>query len=310
MPQAYWFLRFGTSPRRHIAREGFLTGKVTVMPTFRTDDGVHIYYEVAGSGFPLLFAHEFAGDITSWEPQVNFFARRYRVITYCHRGYPPSDVPENPGSYSQDRLVADAKGLLDHLGIGSAYIAGLSMGAATALSFAIAFPEMTRALVVASTGTGSTDREEHLEAWRHNVVRLQSEGIEGFADEYANSPTRVQFRRKDPVGWEKFRTALAAHSALGSALITQGIQLKRPTVFQLEEEMRQLAIPSLLLVGDEDEPCIEPMLFMKSCIPGSGLSMFPQSGHTINLEEPALFNSTVLDFLTAVESGSWASRGA
>ena len=279
------------------------------MPTFSADDGVNIYYETAGEGLPLVFAHEFAGDITSWEPQVNFFARRYRVITYCHRGYPPSDVPEDPEAYSQDRLVADMRDLLRHLGIDRAYIAGLSMGAATALSFAIAHPEMCRALVVAATGTGSTDRETHMGAWRENVKRLRTEGIAGFADDYANSPTRIQFRRKDPVGWEKFRAGLAAHSALGSALITQGIQLKRPTVFQLEEEMSSLDVPTLLLVGDEDDPCIEPMLFIKRCIARCGLSMFPQSGHAINLEEPALFNRTVLDFLTLVEAESWARRG-
>jgi pimeloyl-ACP methyl ester carboxylesterase len=132
--------------------------------------------------------------------------------------------------------------------------------------------------------------------------------MEGFANEYANGPTRVQFRRKDPVGWEKFHAGLAAHSALGSALIMQGVQLRRPTVFQLEEGMRKLAVPTLLMVGDEDDPCIEPMLFMKRCIPGSGLAVFPQSGHAINLEEPALFNRTVLDFLTAVEAGVWDSR--
>ena len=278
------------------------------MPTFATDDGVNIHYQVAGQGLPLIFSHEFAGDITSWEPQVNFLARRYRVITYCHRGYPPSGVPEEPGAYSQERLVADMQELLTHLGIEAAYVAGLSMGAATALSFAIALPDMCRALVVAATGTGSTDRERHLEAFRQNVQRLQSEGMGGFAGEYASGPTRVQFQRKDPVGWEKFRAGLAAHSAMGSALMTQGVQLKRPTVFQLEEEMRRMTVPTLLMVGDEDEPCIEPMLFMKRCIPGSGLVMFPQSGHAINLEEPALFNSTVLDFLTAVEAGAWATR--
>ena len=278
------------------------------MPTFATEDGVNIHYQVAGQGFPLIFAHEFAGDITSWEPQVNFFARRYRVITYCHRGYPPSGVPEDPDAYSQERLVADMRELLVHLGMGQAYIAGLSMGAATALSFAIAHPDMSRALIVAATGTGSTDRETHLDAWRGNVGRLKTEGIAGFADEYANGPTRVQFRRKDPVGWEKFYAGLAGHSALGSALITQGIQLKRLTVFQMEEQMRQLDVPTLLLVGDEDDPCIEPMLFIKRCIATSGLVFFPQSGHTINLEEPALFNRTVLDFLTAVEVGAWARR--
>ena len=278
------------------------------MPTFATDDNVNIHYQDVGTGFPLLFAHEFAGEITSWEPQVNFFTRRYRVITYCHRGYPPSGVPEDPDAYSQERLVADMRQLLEHLGIGQAYIAGLSMGAATALSFAMAHPEMCRGVVVAATGTGSTDREMHLEAWRHNVDRLKSEGIAGYADEYANGPTRIQFKRKDPVGWEKFYDGLAAHSALGSALITQGIQLKRPTVFQLEKEMRRMTVPTLLLVGDEDDPCIEPMLFIKRCVATSGLVFFPQSGHTINLEEPALFNRTVLDFLTAVEAGVWATR--
>ncbi len=278
------------------------------MPTLATNDNVNIHYQVAGTGFPLVFAHEFAGDITSWEPQVNFLARRYRVITYCHRGYPPSEVPEDPEAYSQDRLVADMRALLLHLGIDRAYIAGLSMGAATALSFAIAHPEMCQALIVAATGTGSTDREQHLEAWRQSIARLKTEPMEGFANEYANGPTRVQFRRKDPVGWEKFHAGLAAHSALGSALIMQGVQLRRPTVFQLEEEMRKLVVPTLLMVGDEDDPCIEPMLFMKRCIPGSGLAVFPQSGHAINLEEPALFNRTVLDFLTAVEAGVWDSR--
>ena len=138
---------------------------------------------------------------------------------------------------------------------------------------------------------------------------MKSEGIAGFAEEYASGPTRTQFRRKDPVGWKKFRDGLAAHSALGSALITQGIQLQRPTVFQLEEPMRRLKTHTLLMVGDEDDPCIEPMLFMKRCISRSGLVMFPQSGHAINLEEPALFNRAILDFLTAVEAGRWPSRG-
>jgi pimeloyl-ACP methyl ester carboxylesterase len=279
------------------------------MPTFSAADGVNIYYEVAGQGTPLLLSHEFAGDITSWEPQVNFFARRYRVITYCHRGYPPSDVPDDPAAYSQEHLVSDMRELLEHLGIEQAYIGGLSMGGSAAVSFAIAHPEMCRALIVASAGSGTTDRARLLASWQELSELMLSEGMEKFAEGYANGPERVQFRRKDPVGWEKFRAGLAAHSAMGSALMTQGVQLKRPTVFQLEENMRRLTMPTLLMVGDEDQPCIEPMLFMKQCIPGSGLAMFPLSGHAINLEEPALFNSTVLDFLTAVEAGAWPTGG-
>ena len=274
------------------------------MPTFAVD-GVNLHYEVEGSGYPLLFSHEFAGDIRSWEPQVNFFARRYQVITWCARGYPPSDVPDDPAAYSQERAVADAHALLAHLGIGQAHIAGLSMGASLSLNFAIAHPEMCRSVVVAATGTGSDDRESFRQAWQENSEQLLTGDMAGFAESYANGPQRVQFRRKDPAGWAKFFAQLAEHSPLGSGLTMRGVQMRRAAIYELEEQLRGLQVPTLLLVGDEDEPCLNPTLFMKRHIPNSGLAMFPQSGHTINLEEPALFNRTVLDFLTAVEANRW-----
>ena len=279
------------------------------MPYFAADDGVQIYYEIAGAGRPLVLGHEFAGDIASWEPQVNFLARRYRVITYCHRGYPPSEVPADPDAYSQERLVADLRGLLRHLGAVPAYVGGLSMGGGVALSLALAHPEMCRAVLVAATGTGSSDPERYLADWRHSIAQIRDDGMDAFADTYANGPARVQFRRKDPVGWRKFHDGLAAHSGPGSSLTMQGVQMRRPSVYRLEAALRQMEIPALLLVGDEDEPCLEPMLFLKRCIPRSGLAVFPQSGHTINLEEPALFNRTLLDFLTAVEAGGWPAQG-
>ena len=279
------------------------------MPIFSASDGVNIHYEVAGQGAPLLFSHEFAGDITSWEPQVNFFTRRYQVITYCHRGYPPSDVPDDPELYSQEHLVSDMRELLVHLGIEQAHIAGLSMGGSAAVSFAIAHPEMCRALIVASAGSGTTDRERLLASWQELSELMLAEGMEKFAEEYARGPARVQFLRKDPVGWEKFRAGLAAHSAMGSANTFRGVQMKRPTIYQLEKQLEQIDIPTLVLIGDEDEPCVEPSVFMKRHIPRSGLAVFPQAGHTINLEEPDLFNRTILDFLTAVEAGAWAKRG-
>ena len=277
------------------------------MPTF-SSNGVHIHYQVAGEGFPLVWSHEFAGDITSWEPQVNFFSRRYRVITYCHRGYPPSGVPDDPAAYSQEHQVEDLYRLLQHLGIQQAYIGGLSMGGTVTLSFAIAHPEVCRALIVASAGAGTTDRERLVASWQALSESMLAEGMEKFADDYARGPERVQFLRKDPVGWAKFQAGLAYHSALGSALTFRGVQMKRPTIYQLEKELRQIKAPALVLIGDEDAPCVEPAIFMKRNIPACGLAVFPQSGHTINLEEPGLYNRTVLDFLTAVEAGKWVER--
>ena len=271
-------------------------------------NGINLYYEERGSGFPLVWSHEFAGDFRSWKAQVNFFSRRYRVVTYNARGYPPSDVPERLDDYTQAQSVDDLKGLLDHLGITRAHVGGLSMGGNVALNFGLAYPETARSLIVAGTGAGSTDPD----AFRENVGRradaMRAGGMAAM-DDYSNSQTRAQLRRKDPLGFDEFRQGLMEHSALGSALTFAGVQGRRPTIFALEDGMRALDVPTLIMTGDEDEPCIETSVFMKRCIPKSGLAVLPQSGHAINLEEPDLFNRLVLDFLTAVEQGAWATQG-
>ena len=103
------------------------------MPHVTSDDGVKLYYEETGSGTPVVFVHEFAGDYRSWEPQVRHFARRYRCIVYNARGYPPSDVPSDVERYSQDRARDDILAVLDGLKLAKAHIVGLSMGAFAAL---------------------------------------------------------------------------------------------------------------------------------------------------------------------------------
>ena len=274
------------------------------MPGFSAN-GVNIYYEVTGRGFPLVWSHEFAGNYDSWDPQVKFFSRRYRNITYSARGYPPSGVPDDPEVYSQEQAVEDLFLLLRHLGISQAYVGGLSMGGSTALNFGIAHPEMAKALIVAAAGSGTTGRETFVQSGQELIDRLLSQGMESVAEDYARGATRQRFLRKDPKGWEQFQEGLKAHSAMGSALTYQGVQLKRPTIYALEDRLNALQIPTLVMIGDEDEPCIEPGVFMKRTIPNAGLVVFPQSGHTINLGEPDLFNRTVSDFLTAVEAGRW-----
>ncbi len=272
-------------------------------------NGINLYYEEHGAGFPLVWSHEFAGDYRSWKQQVNFFSRRYRVITYNARGYPPSDVPECLNDYTQAQSVDDLKALLDYLEIPRAHIGGLSMGGNVALNFGLTYPETARSLIVAGTGAGSTDPYAFRENVNSRADAMRTGGMAAMGD-YSHSQTRVQLRRKDPLGFEEFRQGLMEHSALGSALTFAGVQGRRPTIFALEDKMRALDVPTLIMTGDEDEPCIETSVFMKRCIPKSGLAFLPQSGHAINLEEPDLFNLLVLDFLTAVEQGAWATQGA
>ena len=268
-------------------------------------NGINLYYEVTGKGFPLVWSHEFAGDFKSWDPQVKFFSRRYQVITYNARGYPPSDVPLEPTAYSQEHAIEDLYQLLQHLGIQQAYVGGLSMGGNVALNFGIAHPDVAKALIIAAAGSGTTDRENFESRMEDLARRLETEGMKTAAERYVREPNRVQLPRKDPKSGQEFYEGFVSHSAIGSALTVRGVMLKRPTIFALESKLQQLKVPTLIMVGDEDANCIEPALFMKRNIPRSGLVVFPQAGHAINLEEPAIFNRMVLDFLTSVEAGKW-----
>ena len=272
-------------------------------------NGVNLFYEVVGEGTPLVFVHEFAGESLSWRPQVNFFGRRYRTITFNARGYPPSDVPDDPAAFSQQEAVEDIRGLLDHLKIPKAHVCGLSMGGYATLHFGLSYSDRALSLTVAGCGYGSGAHRDQFKKDSADLARrLETEGMEKVAETYTRGPARVQFLRKDPTRWQEFRDWFAAQSAKGHALTMRGVQMLRPSVFDLEDRLTRLTVPTLIVTGDEDDPCLEPGIFMKRKIRSAGLLVIPNSGHTINLEEPDLFNRALLDFLTAVDSGSWPTR--
>jgi pimeloyl-ACP methyl ester carboxylesterase len=266
-------------------------------------NGVRLHYTVAGEGVPLVFAHEFAGDSRSWDLQVRWFARRYRVITYDARGYLPSAVPDDASAYSQEIAVEDLAGLLRHLGIDSAHLCGLSMGASTLLQLGLRHPGLARSLIIAGCGTGSDDPEQFRRESLERAQTIERDGMEAFATAYAEGPTRLPFRRKDPRGWEEFRDAFVRHSGPGSAGTQRGVQARRAPLYEYAATLRGLALPSLIVNGDEDEPCLLPGLFLKRQIPGARLLVLPDTGHTVNLEEPDAFNRAALDFLTLVDAG-------
>jgi pimeloyl-ACP methyl ester carboxylesterase len=280
------------------------------MPHATTDDGVKLYVEETGQGTPVIFVHEFAGDLRSWEPQLRHFGQRYRAICYNARGYPPSDVPEQPSSYSQSRAADDILAVLDQLGIAKAHVVGLSMGGFATLHFGFRHPGRALSLVVAGCGYGAEpDQREKFKDEAQTIAKmLHDEGMEKFAARYAYGPTRVQFENKDPRGFAEFASQLAEHSALGAANTQLGVQGARPSLYTLVEQMRALTVPTLILTGDEDWPCLQPGLLMKQSIPSAALSVMPNCGHTINIEDPDEFNRLVGAFLVQVDCGRWPMR--
>lgn len=278
--------------------------------TVTASDGVSLHVETTGEGTPILFIHEFAGDHRSWEHQVRSFAASHRCIVYAARGYPPSDVPVDPAAYSQDRAVVDALDVLDGLEIGKAHMVGLSMGGFCALHLARSHPERSLSAAIGGVGYGAShdQREVFREECEVIARAFEDEGSAEVASRYAVGPARVQFQVKNPKGHAEFTRMLGEHSNVGSANTMRGFQKERPSLYDFTAEFAEMEVPVLIMVGDEDEGAIEPSIMLKRTIPTSGLSVFPKAGHTLNLEEPELFNRTLQVFLDAVTTGAWNRR--
>jgi 3-oxoadipate enol-lactonase len=278
------------------------------MPFATAEDGVRLYYEEVGSGTPIVFVHEFSGDYASWEPQMRYFSRRHRCVTFSFRGYTPSDVPQSPEAYTYRHFMGDVVAVLGHLSLAKAHVVGLSMGGYSALQAALEHPQRMLSLTLAGTGSGSERvyTEEFRKRAHESAEKFEKMGSAEVAKSVG--PNRISFSVRDPRGFKEFVDAFAAHDAQGSAHTQRKFQGERPSIYDFEEGIRRLAVPTLIIVGDEDDGCIEPSLFLKKMISASGLAVFPKTGHVVNLEEPALFNQTLDAFLTQVEAGRWPPR--
>ncbi len=267
-------------------------------------DGVRLYCEETGSGYPVVFVHEFGGDAASWETQVRYFGRRYRCIAYNARGYTPSDVPDDPAAYGQARAADDIAAVLDHYGIGRAHIVGLSMGGFAAVHFGLRHPARARSLVVAGCGYGAPpDKHAAFAATSHaNAERIEAIGMPAFAAEYSETEARLTLKRKDPRGFDDYLAQFSSHSALGAVMHMRHVQGARPSLWDFAAELSALPMPVLVISGDTDGDCLETGIFLKRTIPDCGLWIAADTGHAVNLEEPDAFNRELATFFAAAET--------
>jgi pimeloyl-ACP methyl ester carboxylesterase len=282
------------------------------MPHITARDGTRLYYEEAGHGTPVVFVHEYAGDYRSWEAQMRYFSRAHRCVSYSQRGYPPSEVPEQAARYGQDIARDDVLALMDALKIDKTHVVGHSMGAYTALHVGMQAPARCISVVAAGCGWGSTPdpkKREEMKALAAETGKMfAEEGIKSASAKYADAPMRQALKHKDPRGYTEFARMLAEHSALGHAQTMFNLQLKRPTLWEMEDRLKRFAVPLLVIVGDEDEPCIDGSVFLKRTAPTAGLLVIPRSGHNVQSEEPAAFNAALADLFAAAEAGRWLAH--
>ena len=277
---------------------------------YANSKGVQLYFEEAGKGIPVVFVHEFAGDIRSWEPQLRYFGRRYRCIAFNARGYLPSDIPEAVSQYSQAIATDDIANVMNDIGVRKAHIVGCSMGGYATLHFGLRYARMARSLTVIGAGYGSDPdkRAQFLTDTEVMARRFDGLGTAAAIKTYQIGPARVQYQNKDPRGFHEFCEEFAEHSALGSANTLRGVQARRPTIYNLERGLARMKVPTHIVSGDEDNQCLEPGIFIKRVCPAARLTIVAATGHAVNVEEPDLFNRLTDDFLALVDSGRWRPR--
>jgi len=246
-------------------------------------NGIELDYEVSGSGPTLLLSHGYGSTRHMWDEQHRAFADRWRVVSWDMRGHGQTESPADPKQYSAALTVADMRALLQHVGAEHAIIGGLSLGGYVSLAFALAHPEMTQALVVCDSGPGYRNAEART-AWNQRAEEraagLEAKGLEAL--------TR---RSKE--------TQQAVHrSAQGLAHAARGMLAQDGS--QVIDGLAGLRVPTLIIVGDQDQPFVAPSEYMAKKITSARLAVIPGAGHSSNLDQPEAFNRVLREFLTSL----------
>jgi pimeloyl-ACP methyl ester carboxylesterase len=263
-------------------------------------NGVHLYYESHGSGFPLVLAYGLGGNTGMWAGQIEAFSRQYRLILWDPRGHGQSDSPPQPEQYGLSISAEDLRGLLEHLRIDSAYIGGQSMGGGIAARFAVTYPDQVAALLIIDSASASgLPMSAATRAMREKTVELaEIQSMEAVADYVitANPNLRTQ-AEASPEARQRLRQMFLDLNPKGYANTIRAMLTESfPT-----ERLSTLRMPTLVLVGDAD-PALEAARWTHQQIPGARLVILPQAGHLSNLDAPEAFNTSVLDFLRQIAS--------
>ncbi len=270
------------------------------MPTAKIN-GINIYYESHGDGYPLVFAYGIGGNTTAWEPLIPVLSQRYRFIVWDPRGHARSDSPPDADQYTQVIFAEDLKGLLDHLGMQRAYVGGLSLGGGFATRFTILHPQRVAALLIIDSFSASgLETPPENRRMREEIIRLtETQGMEAVA-EYSmqNNPNIRHTAALGKEQEERIRQMYRALNPVGYAHSTRMILNATFDASLLEG----IKAPTLVLAGQEDG-ALPACRFIHEKISGSHMVVIPGAGHLSNLDQPAAFNQAVLEFLAKVDQG-------
>jgi pimeloyl-ACP methyl ester carboxylesterase len=260
-----------------------------------TLNGVEIEYQDGGQGSPLLLGHGYSATGRMWDGQRAALGKSYRIVSWDMRGHGQSESPADPAQYSTALTVADMDALLRHCGIEHAVVGGLSLGGYMSLAFYRAHPNLVRALVICDSGPGYRNPEARA-AWNtrahERAAELESKGLDALAGRS-----------------REMREAMGHHrSAQGLAHAARGMLAQQDS--DVIDSLPSIRVPTLVVVGERDQPFLAPCQYMAKKIPGARLEVIPDAGHSSNLDQPAVFNGVLASFLESLEDRPTRDRRA
>jgi pimeloyl-ACP methyl ester carboxylesterase len=256
------------------------------MPTIDRD-GTKIYYEVHGSGAPLILTHGYSSTSAMWQGQIEALAKRHRLIVWDMRGHGQSDYPDDPSAYSEALTVGDIAALLDQVGAAKAIVGGLSLGGYMSLAFYRAHPERVSALLIIDTGPGFK-KDDARETWNKRALET-AERFEHHGLDVLKSASRE-------------RSSVSHRDASGLARAARGMLTQRDA--RVIEILPEIKVPSLVVVGADDTPFLAASDYMAAKIPGARKAVIPAAGHAVNIDQPQAFIDAVVPFLDALPRGA------
>lgn len=268
---------------------------------FAEVNGAKLYYEVAGSGHPLVLCHAGIADNRMWDDQMPVFAERYRVIRYDHRGFGQSNLPPGPFSWSEDLY-----GLLTQLGVEKAHIVGVSMGGSTVVDFALTHPEMVDALITVGAGLGGFDAPDTPEE-QALFEQVEKAAEAGDCDKANDIEVHIWVdgpnRRAEQVS-SAVRERVRVMNLPGFHLQAEWSQATQQAIDPpAAGRLGEIHSPALVIYGDQDVSDIHTIAHkLAADIPGAKLVVMHNTAHVPNMERPEEFNRIVLDFLASSQS--------
>ncbi|MFT5133916.1 MAG: pimeloyl-ACP methyl ester carboxylesterase [Gammaproteobacteria bacterium] len=263
---------------------------------FITVNCVELYYEERGSGPVMLWAHGLGQTMKDWDELMSHFEDRYRVIAYDARGHGRSQILDHEDNYSQDLMIEDMLALLDTLEVDKVIVGGHSMGANVALNFAMRHPERCHAVIPVAIGTGSTEPAKWKLYWGKLARLAEEEGIDAYVEGLRETPAWDRALSHPLIG-ERVTQSESANAPQAIANIIRGIQRKRPSIYELEDKLKALAVPTLVIFSEGDTPVVDCSKYLSKSIPGAKLAEIPASSHWIQLEMPDAFHKVVEEFV-------------